>query len=146
MVAGAIVSFLGGKAVFQKVIDSDYALALEVEAGFPSSSLDYVMQGMQTSGAEQSEVYAVVGSSRTLQRKRRLHKTLSRDESDRLARLARIVVRAEEALGSRAKAMHWLQTPNRALDGMWPLRMLGSDPGALVVERILGRIEHGIVG
>ena len=146
MVAGAVANFLGGKAVFHKLIDSDFALALEVEAGFPSASLDYVMQGMQTSGTEQADVYAVVGSARTLQRKRKQRKALSRDESDKLARLARIVVLAEEALGSRAKAMRWLRSPNRGLEGVWPLRMLGSDAGALVVERILGRIEHGVFG
>ena len=146
MAADAVAALLGGKAVFQKVIDSDLGLALEVEAGFPSASLNFVMQGLQNSGLQQAAVYAVIGSSRTLQRKRKSQQRLSRDESDRLARLARMLVRTEEALGSRDKAMRWLAKPNRALSGTSPLQILGSDSGALAVEQMLGRIEHGVVG
>jgi putative toxin-antitoxin system antitoxin component (TIGR02293 family) len=142
----AIAALLGGPAVFKKVVDSDLGLAHEVEAGFPSASLSFVLHGFRESGLEQSDVYAVIGSARTLQRKRKTHARLSRDESDRLARLARIVVRAEDALGTRTKALHWLATPNRALGDTPPLQLLGSDAGALVVERILGRIEHGVLG
>lgn len=146
MATNAVAAFLGGKAVFQKVIDSDLGLAREVEAGFPSASLSFVMQGLQNSGIEQTAVYALIGSARTLQRKRTSHIRLSRDESDRLARLARMLVRTEEALGSREKATRWLAKPNRALAGTAPLAILGSDSGAVVVEQMLGRIEHGVVG
>jgi putative toxin-antitoxin system antitoxin component (TIGR02293 family) len=61
-----------------------------------------------------------------------------------LARLARLLVRAEEALGDREKAHRWLSTPNRALGGRRPLTLLDNDAGALAVERVLGRIEHGV--
>ena len=146
MAADAVAALLGGTAVFQKTIDSDLGLAREVEAGFPSASLNFVMQGLHNSGLEQAAVYAVIGSARTLQRKRKSQIRLSRDESDRLARLARMLVRTEEALGSRDKAMQWLAKPNRALSGVAPLQVLGSDAGALVVEQMLGRIEHGVFG
>ncbi len=146
MAADAVAVVLGGQAVFQKVIDTDLGLAREVEAGFPSAALSFVMQGLHDSGIEQAAVYALIGSARTLQRKRTERTRLSRDESDRLARLARMLVRAEEALGSRELATHWLRKPNRALSGSAPLDILGSDPGTVVVEQILGRIEHGVFG
>ena len=60
------------------------------------------------------------------------------------ARLARLLVRAEEALGDPLKARRWLSKPSRALGGQRPLSLLDSDTGALSVERILGRIEHGV--
>jgi putative toxin-antitoxin system antitoxin component (TIGR02293 family) len=90
-------------------------------------------------------VYRVVGSARTLQRKRTAKRPLSADESDRLARLARLLVRSEEALGDEEKAHRWLSQPNRALGGQRPLSLLDSDVGARAVERVLGRIEHGIL-
>ena len=47
-------------------------------------------------------------------------------------------------LGDPEKAGRWLSQPNRALDGQRPLTLLDSDAGALAVERVLGRIEHGV--
>lgn len=61
-----------------------------------------------------------------------------------VARLARLLVRAEEALGDEERAHHGLSRPNRALGGHVPLTLLDSDAGALAVERVLGRIEHGV--
>jgi putative toxin-antitoxin system antitoxin component (TIGR02293 family) len=60
------------------------------------------------------------------------------------ARVARVTVRAEEALGDRAKAERWMRAPNRALGGARPLDLLESDGGMREVERVLGRIEHGV--
>jgi putative toxin-antitoxin system antitoxin component (TIGR02293 family) len=143
--SSAIAEFLGGAAVFKKVIDSDLGLAREVEAGFPSTALGHVIDQFG-SAIELASVYAVVGNARTLQRKRKGRIRLSRDESDRLARLGRIHQRAIEALGSADKAQRWLTRPNRALEGVAPITVLGSDAGAVVVEQILGRIEHGVFG
>jgi putative toxin-antitoxin system antitoxin component (TIGR02293 family) len=145
MATHAVAEFLGGPAVFKKVIDTDLGLALEVEKGFPSASLGHVMQRLGA-GFEQKTLYAIVGNARTLQRKRRDHTRLSRDESDRLARLGRMHQRAVEALGSEEKAHRWLARPNRSLEGLPPVQMLGSDVGALVVDQLLGRLEHGLIG
>ena len=145
MAMSPVAEFLGGTAVFKKVIDSDLGLAHEVEQGFPSSALGHVIQQLG-SGIELASVYAVVGNARTLQRKRKGRNRLSRDESDRLARFGRIHQRAIEALGSAEKAQRWLTRPNRALEGVAPITILGSDAGTVVVERILGRIEHGVFG
>lgn len=41
--------------------------------------------------------------------------SLSPSESDRLARVVRLISRAEEALEDREKAHRWLRKPNRAL-------------------------------
>jgi uncharacterized protein (DUF2384 family) len=46
-----------------------------------------------------TDLYRLVGSQRTLQRKRAGRVLLSPEESDRIARVARVIARAEEALG-----------------------------------------------
>ena len=115
-----------------------------MRAGLPSTALDFVLADLVKWIGSQAEVYRVVGSARTLQRKRTESTALSADESDRLARLARLLVRAEEALGDADRARRWLSQPNRALGGQRPLTLLDSDAGSSAVERVLGRIEHGV--
>lgn len=80
---------------------------------------------------------------RTLARRKRARR-FEADESDRLFRIGRIAVQAEEVLGDREKAAAWLQEPNRALGGRTPLRQLDTDLGAREVEDLLLRIGHGV--
>lgn len=129
--------------MLRETVTSDLQLAGLVRAGLPAQALDHVMRELSPAVAPRAEVYRVVGSARTLQRKRTAHQPLSADESDRLARLARVVVRAEEALGNVDAAHRWLAKPNRSLGGAAPLHLLDSDAGTLAVSQVLGRIEHG---
>jgi len=81
-------------------------------------------------------------NERTAQR-RKEEGALTPEESDRLARLARVTRRAIDALGDEARARGWLMRPNRALGGRPPLELLGTDGGAELVSDELGRIEFG---
>jgi putative toxin-antitoxin system antitoxin component (TIGR02293 family) len=137
---------LGGYKVFGKRVATPLQLDSAVRQGLPAAALEQVLRDLVKAGVPQSVVYGVVGSARTLQRKRAAHTRLSADESDRLTRLARVMVRAEEALGQRQKAHRWLGAENVALGGAMPLALLASDAGAQLVEQLLGQIEHGIVG
>ena len=81
---------------------------------------------------------------RTLAHRKEKRQPLSPEQSDRLARLVRVADCAEEALGNRDKAGRWLRKPNRSFQGRRPIELLRSDIGARMVERALGRIEHGV--
>jgi putative toxin-antitoxin system antitoxin component (TIGR02293 family) len=144
MTATQVARKLGGRRVLHQHITSDLELAEAVTAGLPSGALDHVFSELVGVVNGQRDVYRLVGSARTLQRKRSRKVSLSASESDRLARFARFLVRAEEAIGDRTKALRWLVRPNRALGGKQPLELLDSDAGAVAVERVLGRIEHGV--
>lgn len=139
MSATAVAMKLGLGGRIKSVHDFNAA----VEKGLPASALERVVKELMAVAVSRAEVYDLVGSVRTLQRKRTRAAVLSPNESDRLARLARVVVRAEEVLGSAAKAGLWLTRPNKALGGE-PLALLKSDQGTVAVEQVLGRIEHGI--
>ncbi len=65
-------------------------------------------------------------------------------ESDRLARLLRLIRRASEVVGGSAEARTWLTTPSRALDRRAPLEVASTEVGAEAVFQLLGRLEHGI--
>jgi putative toxin-antitoxin system antitoxin component (TIGR02293 family) len=53
---------------------------------------------------------------------------------------------AETVLGDAAAALDWLASPNRALGGESPMKLLDTDLGAKQVFDVLGRIEHGVFG
>lgn len=55
-----------------------------------------------------------------------------------------ITARATEVFGSADKAIRWLQSPVRALDGKTPLSLLDTEEGIVRVKDVLGRVEHGV--
>jgi putative toxin-antitoxin system antitoxin component (TIGR02293 family) len=75
---------------------------------------------------------------------RRLLGRLTAEQSDRLARVLRLIEEAEATFGDSAKAHAWLRRPSALLDNESPLDRLDTDIGAHQVESMLGRIAHGI--
>ena len=141
MTAAGVAERLGGAKVLRKNIRSELDLADAVHEGLPIRSIDYVLDvGYLAPG----ELYALVAPRRTLAHRREKQGTLSPDQSDRLARVVRLLGRAEEALNSLEKASRWMRKENRAMGGKRPIDLLESDAGTRLVERILGRIEHGV--
>ena len=69
---------------------------------------------------------------------------LDPQESERVMRLVRLRAKAEDVLGTGAKATLWLESPNRALGGATPLSLLDTDIGTQAAEDVLTRIEYGV--
>ena len=67
-------------------------------------------------------------------------------ESDRVARLGRLLRRATQVLGSATEARVWLVTPNRTLQRRTPFEVAATEVGADTVFQLLGRIDHGVFG
>ncbi|MEO5725279.1 MAG: antitoxin Xre/MbcA/ParS toxin-binding domain-containing protein [Ilumatobacteraceae bacterium] len=65
-------------------------------------------------------------------------------ESDRTARLTRLIARAADVTGGTATARVWLTTPSRALGRRTPLDVAGTEVGADSVFALLGRLDHGV--
>jgi putative toxin-antitoxin system antitoxin component (TIGR02293 family) len=135
-----VTNLLGGNKVFHCVINSDMQFVNAINKGFPIDSLERLITLHLLSV---NEVTHLVISPRTLARRKKTHR-LSPEESDRLARVARIISYAQEVMGDDEKANQWLRRPNRALDNRLPLDLLQTESGARIVETILGRIEHGV--
>jgi putative toxin-antitoxin system antitoxin component (TIGR02293 family) len=141
MTNSAIAERLGGKRVFDQRIRSDLELVEVLREGFPAEAVDALLsEGTIT----QQELYALVIPRRTLALRRQRQQRLTPEESDRLARLARVLGFAEETFGSTEKVGRWLRKPNRGLGGQVPIDLLSTEAGARVVEQSLGRIVHGI--
>lgn len=112
-----------------------------VEAGLPVST----MTGFVTaSGIPLSDIYDVVIPARTLKHRRSRQEPLSRDESDKLARLIRIFDQAMVALGGVDKARVWLSKGKSRFGDRTPLQMLRTEVGGRLVEEMLGQIDEGM--
>ncbi len=146
MTASTLATRLDSAASVGATIDSHLRFDSQVRRGFPFETLEFVVQQLTYTGLDQASVYAVVGSATTLQRRRALLCRLSRAESDRLARLVRIVVRAEAILGSGATAAGWLTSAQEAFGNRTPVALLRSDPGTQLVEQQLDRVAHDTAG
>jgi putative toxin-antitoxin system antitoxin component (TIGR02293 family) len=69
---------------------------------------------------------------------------LTPEESDRLARVTKILKQAREVFSSPAKARGWMNTPLAVFDGETPLQRIDTSLGATQVEDVLGRIDEGV--
>jgi len=67
------------------------------------------------------------------------------DESDRLLRAARLFGKALQLFeGDRDAAVEWLTRAQPALGGGVPLDLARTELGVREVERLVGRLEHGV--
>ncbi len=141
MTVADVVEVLGGPAVVRANGGSELAFINAVRDGLPVHAIDAMaVDGTLTA----DEVERLVIPRRTLAHRRKLGQRLSRDESDRLSRIARTVALAHETFQSEEKAGRWLRQSNRALGHAAPLDMLATGDGARLVEDVLGRISHGL--
>ena len=141
MTTQALAECLGGRQALGRDIRSDLDLDDAIRSGLPVEAVESVVK---TGALRAPELHALVIPRRTLAHRKRRGGRLSSEQSDRLARVVRVVTSAEGALGDGAKAARWLRKPNRTLRGRRPLDLLDSDAGARLVEQELGRIEHGL--
>jgi putative toxin-antitoxin system antitoxin component (TIGR02293 family) len=94
-------------------------------------------------GESAAKLMRIIESNERTAQRRREQGMLNPEESDRIARIARVTQRAIEAFGDRSQAREWIKRPNRALQGLTPLGLLSTDAGAALVTDELGRIEYG---
>ena len=136
----AMVDLMGGLALLKKV-KRDADLERVVTGGLPAMVVRHLAESTGTSLRELQEITQIDRS--TFGRRIKQRARLKADESDRIARVARVAAMAIEVLGQDA-GLQWLREPNAALSNRIPLGMLGTDSGARQVEQIIGRIEHGV--
>src|SRR5262245_30260078 len=94
------------------------------------------------------EIYSLIVPRRTVTHGRARREALSREESDRAVRLARIAALSEQVFGPRERAWRWLRAPMRQFHGRTPLRLTATEAGARLVEELFipNRLGHDGVG
>lgn len=112
----------------------------QVEQGLPLATLE---EFAAYSGFAMKDLLEVVIPLRTLKHRRQRQEPLSPDESDKLARVARLWEFALKVFGNPDKARRWLTKPKVRFDERTPLGMMRSSAGGDAVEEMLGQIEEG---
>lgn len=141
--AEALFNTLGGATVFRRrQVQSTEDVRAMIHQGLPYRSLEVLASKFHLDLPRVSKILSV--PPRTMAR-RKAERRLTAQESDRLARLARILTYATEVFGTAEKASMWVSRSNRILQGTAPIELLDTDLGTQVVETMLGRIEHGVI-
>lgn len=136
-----VAEMLGGGQVFVgRVIRSDLDLVEAVRDGLPVAAVGAVVERSALTAGEVERIVFQHGSAT----ERRGACTLTPEESDRLARVARITSLAGETIGDHTRAAGWLREPNRALGGAVPIELLHSGEGGRIVEETLLQVAHGL--
>lgn len=116
-------------------------LAYSVEKGLPVSALEKFAGHVCPHDARRF-TYRVVPKP-TLDRRRRNRKPLTSEESDRLARIAKVFAFGVEVFRDEAKVRSFLDRPHPMLDNRPPLEVaLATGPGADAVINLLGRAAY----
>lgn len=135
-----VLDMVGGPAAIGARSSGSFDLIEAVRRGFPVEAVENVVSSGRMTAAEIDDV---VLPRKTLSHRRKIG-TLTREQSDRLMRVARVIAEAETTFGSQEKAGLWLRRPTTALHGERPIALLDTGEGANQVENLLGRIAHGI--
>jgi len=131
----------GNRTTVRKGARSASPLREQIRAGFRFSMLATFQERYRLSQEQLRELIDM--SERTVAR-RKQEQRLTKAESDRLYRVARVAALAEQILGSATAAERWLKDANPALGNVAPLSLMDTDEGTQAVADVLGRIEHGV--
>ena len=113
----------------------------EIERGLPRSTLE---EFSVYSGIAVKDLLEVVIPARTLKHRRQRQEPLNLDESDRLARVARMYELAVKVYGDREDGRKWLCGKKSRFDGKTALEMLWTETGERAVEEFLYQIDEGV--
>lgn len=121
-------------------LKSDADLVALVEERLPVTSISALLKH----GILEKEIYSVIVPRRTLQHRRARKENLSREESDRAVRLARLAALTERIFGDHKEGMLWLRSPKRRFRGRTPVDMMATETGSRLVEEALYQIDEGM--
>ena len=133
-VIGHLTALLGLRDV-----KSELELARVVELGLTPRSVDLLVKH----GLREQSVFELVIPRRTLGRRVSRKERLSKDESDKLVRVGRVIALAEQTFGEKDHAWAWLEDEQQ-FDGTSPLGMCSTTEGSRLVESRLYQLYFGI--
>jgi putative toxin-antitoxin system antitoxin component (TIGR02293 family) len=123
-------------------VNNPVDLVRHVEKGLAFTAVEALQRQMDLAAKEMAKLLDI--KFRTFLRRKESGR-LQPAESDRVLRTSRLFARAKDLFDGDPKAARdWLMAPQRALGGAIPLDIAKTEVGAREVEKIIGRLEHGI--
>ena len=119
-------------------LSPDLPLSQQIRRGLPFAAADRLAERLEISRAHLARMLLI--PARTLSARKRSGQ-FSMEESDRLARVARLLAESEHVLGSAEAARTWLTTADDRFDGRTPVEQAVTDPGMQEAIDTLWAIE-----
>jgi len=111
-------------------------------AGLPVSALQALQEWMGFTNKEIGEIMGM-SESTMLRRYKDPDALLTREESDKLVDLMRVLTEGYQLYGHMSLFQQWLHTPLRVLNGKVPVSMLWSSTGRNRLREVFGQLGHG---
>ena len=140
-----IMKAMGAEASVKDSIEYSSDLLTLTEQGLPITALKSLQNELGLTNKETTELMGL--SESTLIRRYKpvnVEHRLTRDETDKLIHVAKVVARGREVYGSETKFGQWIRSDVRALGNRKPLDLLWSSLGREQILELLIRIEHGM--
>ena len=131
-------SQVAGLLGLKKPVTSEFDLFQAIHQGVSLKAID----ALKSEGLFASEISLII-EPRTLSHRRTKRQHLSAEESERAARISRMLTLAARVFGSRDKALGWLRSPQKRLRGLAPMSLLSGESGGRIVEEALIQIDEG---
>lgn len=131
-------------AVAYGTTDDLYSALRQIKDGLPLAEFDALAEQL---GLTQEEMAQKIGLSLpTLHRRRKAGRPLDPEQSDHLWRFRRLFGLAVDLFeGHREHARAWLKEPARYFNYTSPLEIAETEVGAREVERLIGRLQYGVL-
>lgn len=120
---------------------SEQRIVRLVEGGLPTKVIYHLLG----KGLTRAEVFGIIIPLRTWKHRKSRHQPLSKEESERAVRAARVLARAQVVMGDRESALDWLRAPKRRFEGRTPIEMLSTETGGRLVDQMLIQIDEGMI-
>jgi len=136
-----VAEVLGGRTALKSDVRSLEDLRVAVERGLPVRALHHTVDRITSSKREAARLIHEIVPRTTLHRRKT---RLSKAESERLERLARMTALAEEVWEDQDLAHEFLMSPQPQLGGRRPVELADSDLGTRQVEELLFKLEYSL--
>jgi len=141
-----VAELLGGRRTLRKYPQNPLEAHEMLLRGLPTKALTCLVENLVVLRWDTAFEKAVGMSQRTYQRHTAATaaKPLNPEQTARTWKLAEIVAKATDVLGSREEAEQWLERPAIGLDQRRPIDLLATPAGVEMVESLLERLDYGV--
>jgi putative toxin-antitoxin system antitoxin component (TIGR02293 family) len=140
-----VTELLGGQQVLRREPQDSLQVHELLARGLPGKALTHLVKTLVVLNWDDAFAKAIGMSQRTYQRHASAGtKLLSQEQSGRTWKLAAILAKATDVLGSRQAAEQWLERPAMGLNQRRPIDLLATPAGVEMVEDFLERLDYGV--
>jgi putative toxin-antitoxin system antitoxin component (TIGR02293 family) len=137
----------GGAALEKKpsqVVSTEiHGEIIEIKKGYSIDKFEQLKDDLGVSKETLAKIASI--SLATMHRRKISSGRLTSDESEKIYRLKKLWEIAVDVLENRDTVKAWFSTPQIVFEGKTPLEYADTLPGSEEVERVLRRMEHGII-